>query len=396
MSNDTDRRQDGLTRRDTLKYGATAAASLGLAGCSDLAGQSGGDGTPTGTGPYTVSMPPMGEVEFDGVPETYMSYRVTHADIGVALGVGDRLQAVYKTSQYPFEFYDELPGVDVDGESLAEIEVNSDYEADKEWFYEMDCDVHLMDPEYMSQWLLTPEDVDELSEKVGPFFGHYARRRVGEQRDYPFLSLYEIFEKVSRVFQREERFEAFSAFHDEFIGGLRAELPPESERPEVGLVATGPEMVENGEFGAYHIDPGYGKKQYIDLEVRNGMEGAVSNDTSYATVDYETLLDYDPDVLVIHNGIFTTESREEFVEQVIEPMADDPLGSRLTAVQNDDVYRGGNNSQGPVTNLFQTESLAKQLYPDLFGEFTGFGQIPESEQLFDRGRVADIINGDSQ
>jgi iron complex transport system substrate-binding protein len=45
--------------------------------------------------------------------------------------------------------------------------------------------------------------------------------------------------------------------------------------------------------------------------------------------------------------------------------------------------------------MFQTEMVAKQVYPDIFGEFPGLGEpVPESEQLFDRQRVADIINGD--
>jgi iron complex transport system substrate-binding protein len=42
--------------------------------------------------------------------------------------------------------------------------------------------------------------------------------------------------------------------------------------------------------------------------------------------------------------------------------------------------------------------VAKQLYPDIFGEWPGFNDdgtydIPEEEQLFDRQRVADIANG---
>jgi hypothetical protein len=43
---------------------------------------------------------------------------------------------------------------------------------------------------------------------------------------------------------------------------------------------------------------------------------------------------------------------------------------------------------------------AKQLYPAQFGEWPGYvdGEpypgIPEAEQLFDRGRVADIITGE--
>ncbi len=386
------------TRRDTIKYGGAVVGGGLLAGCTGGSSSEQQADTESAdedsTDPYTVSMPPMGEIEFDAVPQSYMSYRVTHADMGVALGVGDRLKAVYRVDQFPLEFYDELPGVDIDADSLSEMEVNDDYEADKEWFYEMDVDVHLMDPEYMSQWLLTSDDVEEISQNISPFFGHYARRRIGEERDYPFLSLYEIFEEISKVFQREERFEAFDTLHEEFIGGLKADLPPEDERPEIGLVATGPEMVQNDEFGAYHIDAGYGKKQYIDLGVKNGMEGVVPTDTSYAEVDYETLLEADPDILVIHNAILSTDSREEFVESVIDPMADHSVGSQLTAVQNNAIYRGGNNTQGPVTNLFQTEALAKQLYPEQFGEFTDFGEIPEEDQLFDRQRVADIINGD--
>jgi hypothetical protein len=44
---------------------------------------------------------------------------------------------------------------------------------------------------------------------------------------------------------------------------------------------------------------------------------------------------------------------------------------------------------------------AKQLYPDVFGEWPGDGnedsypEISTDEQLFDRQRVADIINSDA-
>jgi iron complex transport system substrate-binding protein len=75
-------------------------------------------------------------------------------------------------------------------------------------------------------------------------------------------------------------------------------------------------------------------------------------------------------------------------------MRQDNIGSELTAVQNDRVYRGGKNVQGPIINLFQTEVAAKQIYPEEFGEWKGLGNIPAGEQLFDRQRVADIINGD--
>jgi len=55
--------------------------------------------------------------------------------------------------------------------------------------------------------------------------------------------------------------------------------------------------------------------------------------------------------------------------------------------------------QGPIMNLFQIEMGAKQLYPDVFGEWPDYedGQhypeIPEDEHLFDRQRVAEVVIG---
>jgi len=51
-----------------------------------------------------------------------------------------------------------------------------------------------------------------------------------------------------------------------------------------------------------------------------------------------------------------------------------------------------------VQSLFIHEAVAKQMYPEKFGEFTfetrnSLADIPEEEQMFDRQRVADIING---
>jgi len=80
-------------------------------------------------------------------------------------------------------------------------------------------------------------------------------------------------------------------------------------------------------------------------------------------------------------------------------MRNHPVGSQLSAVQNDRVFAGGTHEQGPVMNLFNTEMLAKQFYPETFGEFRfttqeAFGGLSETEPLFDRQRVADIITGD--
>jgi hypothetical protein len=49
--------------------------------------------------------------------------------------------------------------------------------------------------------------------------------------------------------------------------------------------------------------------------------------------------------------------------------------------------------QGPVSTLFNTEQFAKPLYPETTSEPTGMGVPPERGRLFDRQRVADVING---
>jgi len=77
---------------------------------------------------------------------------------------------------------------------------------------------------------------------------------------------------------------------------------------------------------------------------------------------------------------------------------EDAVGSEITAVQNDRVHPQGARYQGPILNLFQLEMTAKQLYPTRSARGRGTSpariRIPTDEQLFDRERVADVINGD--
>jgi iron complex transport system substrate-binding protein len=389
------------TRRDYMKYGGAVVGGTLLAGCS---GQSDSGGTPEATATdtatktetenstpedesYSVTIPPIGEVEFDSVPESYASMRAFHGEMGIALGQADKFQAVSSPDQLPYWMYDEL-GVETPTADDLEAIPSQNSTFDEEWFYEADLDVHLIDP-IGAAWAFEGVDWERIAEEVGPFFGHYARGQVGYSRDYPFLSLYEIFGKVAEVFQQQERFEAFASLHDEFLGRIRSELPPESERPDIALA-----VFWKGSFWVYHVDEGTGKKQWTDLGIGNAMSGTVPDDVVSAEVDYETMLEADPEIIVVHNALLSYTSREEFEEQVVAQIREDPVGGELSAVQNGRVYMGGNNSQGPITNLFQTEAAAMQLFPDRFGEFPGWGEVSGDQQLFDRQRVADIINGD--
>jgi iron complex transport system substrate-binding protein len=91
-------------------------------------------------------------------------------------------------------------------------------------------------------------------------------------------------------------------------------------------------------------------------------------------------------------------SPHRFEERFVRPMEEDPIGSRLTAVQEGRVYpgAGGRYRQGPTVHLFRTELAARQRYPDEFGAFDPgrFPSAPEDEQPFDRERVTDVTEGE--
>ena len=108
MSDDS---HNDSTRRRFLQTGTGLTTAALLAGC--LGGSGTGDGTPTDdptstappettagsttestteestdqSGPYSVTMEPVGTVEFESVPETWVANNGSWADMGVALGL---------------------------------------------------------------------------------------------------------------------------------------------------------------------------------------------------------------------------------------------------------------------------------------------------------------------
>ena len=367
----------------------TTTASETTAGSTESTTTSSGETTEETTdgssgGSYSVSMAPVGEVAFDAVPERGAQYFPGYADMAVALGAGDTITSIGVKSRYYTNYYDALNGVSVDKGSMTELVGDSGI--DKEIFYELDSDVHLIDP----QWLINNSffgfeaaDIQELTESVAPFIGNTIFRRTDEWHSYRYYTMYEAFEKVAQVFQREDRYRAFKSFHDEFVPSVSERLPPESERPNALLTYGDGDQPE--EFSPYRLsDGGTNKKQFRDLGVKDalagtGIEGLSTTDRG--TIDYETMLEVDPEVLLVR--AHETKTEEQFQNTVVSFMKDHPVASQLSAVQNDQVFRGGPIYEGPIQNLFLTERFAKNLYPDTFSE----------DQLFDRGRVAQIVTG---
>ncbi|MFC6837065.1 ABC transporter substrate-binding protein [Halomarina ordinaria] len=395
MDGDTNRtRRTFLTGTGTLAVGALAGCLGGQGGPAggNGSGETNGTGNESGEGenetaggsetPYTVSMAPVGEVEFEAVPETFAAYEPGYADMAVALGRGDGLLSVGLKERYYTDVYDELDGVSVDTDSLTALVDNG---IDREVFYELGADLHLMDPQWLvnnGSFGLEQSDIDAVADQVAPFFGNTIFRRTDEWHDYEYYTLYEAFGKVAEVFQEGERYEAFAAVHDAMLEEVEANLPGEDERPNALLTYAAADEPE--EFSPYRVSgEGTNKKQFHDLGIDDALEGTgISglSTTERGTIDYETMLEVDPDSILVRGH--ETKTEEEFRETVLAYMQQDSVASELTAVQEERVFRGGPIYAGPIHNLFLTERFAGLYYPDAF-----------SGELFDRSEVSDVVTG---
>jgi iron complex transport system substrate-binding protein len=151
-----------LTRRRALR-GLGVAGIAALAGCgggSDAARTTERDPTPieasataTATEPATTGaavggveacMEPVGCVAFDAPPEHWVANAGIYCDVGVALGLADRLVGIGSPRRYYTGYYDELPGVSLDKDAFPALSAGT--RMSKEAFDAADADVHVMDP----------------------------------------------------------------------------------------------------------------------------------------------------------------------------------------------------------------------------------------------------------
>ncbi|MFW5949572.1 MAG: ABC transporter substrate-binding protein [Halolamina sp.] len=387
-----------------------------------LAGCAGGDGTDTPTetdgtdgstdetadsddtatpSSDTASMAPVGDVPFERVPENVMVYSLLYADMAVAYGHGDAVNSLGFSSAAGGNtldaYYERLPGVSFDHSDGRQLDSgNGDVNIDKELVYELDSDLHLVDPALVlgfDGWEM--DDIEAVRDNVAPWFGNVLSRRHSEPPaayadDYEYYTLWEIADSVSDVFRAGSTYEELASVHADLLATIEADLPPEDDRPTVGSVifmegTFYPSQISADGFSTVHVRPLGADDAFGDDDV--------SFESSY---DYEQMLEIDPVVILHRYGI----NSHYDVGEIRRTIADDPVGSDLTAVKNDQIYAGAHPVQGPLMNLFQLEMTAKQLSPEQFGEWPGYEhgdpypEIPEEEQLFDRQRVADVVGSE--
>jgi ABC-type Fe3+-hydroxamate transport system substrate-binding protein len=407
MSDDDSRRES--TRREYLKYGRTVAVGGLLAGCSsrsdpestspetstEVATATGTDtSTPEDSG-YSVTMSPVGTVEFEKPPERIFTRLTHHAGMAFALGRGDDVNAVNGPEYYDAtwkQFTERLPGVSVDWTDLY-----ASWQPSKEQLYELDSDIHLADPAWVVQldeWGMG--DIEEVDENIAPWFGnslsdtHKQPTNEWTGGEYEYYGLWEQFEKVAQVFTEEGRYEALADIHADVIATVEGGLPPADERPSVAMITAAD--VEK-QIWAYTVDnPGFLSAHTRPLGPRDPFDESFE---SGATVDFEGLLEADPEVMLFLGGMQPNVSMND----LRSTLESHPVASEITAVKDDRVFPMGARYQGPILNLFQLEMCAKQFYPETFGEWptsdgSPYPEIPEEGRLFDRQRVANIINGD--
>jgi iron complex transport system substrate-binding protein len=292
----------------------------------------------------------------------------------------------------PLKFYD-LLDLGFDESRITKIASDAESGYDKENFYAADADVWLISRANIGNFVdWDDSDFDDIESQTGPFLGttlRFAPQIAFKDEPNPY-TMYEAFERVATIFQRQQRFQAWQSLHDDLMSTIEAGLPPEDERPTVAAIWRG----VSPDSGRFRIAPLHrlanNTKSYYRLGMRDAFEGQYPD----GPVGYEELLRADPDYIGAVGGL-TSLTHEEFVNTVIEPFENNENGQQLSAVQNGNVIRSGGQYMGPIVDMFSTEAVAKQVYPDEFGEWPGpVGEVPEDEQLFDRQRLLDIVNGD--
>jgi iron complex transport system substrate-binding protein len=376
--------------------GSTVAA--GLAGCGFTDGGDQGDSVELGTADtetgttdsptssaktetttaasYEACMEPVGCLTFDEPPERWVANDGIYCDMGVALGLADRLGGIGSPRRYYTGYYEELPGVTLNKTEYPVLSRGT--RMPKEPFYAVDAAIHLIDPVWLTNtfgW--TEGDVEEIATNVGPFFGNYIREQHDAWHTYRYYSLSAVFGKVASLFGRQSRYERWKAIRSELTDEIQSRLPDD----RVELLLLRPQGIPPRSFFPQYIDESVSDLQWQVVEVDDALEG--SDIPRWGTrIDYETIARIDPEVIVMETQFaddFVLE--ESFKDFVLGHMREHPVARNVTAVENGRVHAGGINYQGPLISLFQTEQAAQIAYPDEFGE----------EELFDRDRVARMV-----
>lgn len=254
--------------------------------------------------PFTLTTYQDMEVTFDHVPGTVIAANSNTADQILAMGLGDRIIYVcYKNSEINPEFQEEYDAKEILNEQAATLEqlleVSPDFVYGRSSaFSEKNGTTHD---------ILTSYGITSLSSIEGYKLG-------ADVED-----VYQDFYHLGRIFQIEDKAE-------EIVGEMKAKIADVEEKTKDtepvrvfvfdALMEDGPYTCGNN-FTAQLIRHGGGENIFKDL------------DTTWATVSWETVVERDPEVIVIND--YGSTSLEEKIAQLKE----NPVLADVSAIKND-------------------------------------------------------------
>lgn len=244
------------TRRNYLRYSSAVTMGGLLAGCASQSGDGATQATDTTEqsdpepestqtttsteGSYSVELSPVGEVTLEEPPTNVFTHFPWFPDMASALGRGDTINYLWWDGT--------VAGLEYFTAGFDDFEIEwadkaGEYGFSKEQLYELDSDLHLVDPAWVtSQDNWTRSDVDEVTDNIGPWLGNYyscyhASPPEEWASGYEYYSLWQLFDRVATLYGERERYEALQSVHDDLLGTVEDGLPPESERPTVAYLS---------------------------------------------------------------------------------------------------------------------------------------------------------------
>lgn len=310
----------------------TALALAALTGCGAQVAEGGKDGkdgsaeaSGAGSGHYPVTVENCGtKTTYDKAPRRVVTNDIGIADIMFALGLEDHM-AGYVTPEYRGDIdavawkdaYAKVPWL---SKKAITKEIALDARADlvfAGWNYGFGEDSGV-----------TPASLKKLG--IGSYvLTESCRNGTDGGRDRargvmpPLDALYTDLRTLGKIFDVEDRAEALVTKYRKQVADAQAKAPAEGERPSVFLYDGGQDKpLTSGRFAGPH-----------DIITKAGGDHVMKDlKDSWTTVGWETVVERDPDVIVINDyGTPTAEQKKSFLKSYA------PL-KNVSAIKNDRIY----------------------------------------------------------
>ncbi len=174
-------------------------------------------------------------------------------------------------------------------------------------------------------------------------------------------------EKLAKILDKDEEARDYIGFYQGVLNQIQEKTGsvPEEKRPRVYFE-------HSGEFGTAAIGSGY----HSDIVMAGGNNVFANLTTEYPTIDQETVLQANPEVIIklfghgssSSSGGYINDDKSE-MEKVRKTIIDRPGGEDIDAVRNGRVYVLYSPLIDGARHIIGVSYLAKFFYPDLLADF---------------------------